>query len=166
MEGIRLDRIINKEDAITNRGNWNRLKGVMKRASAGEVLKIGFIGGSITQGSLASKPTTCYAYHVFEWWETTFTNAKFEYINAGIGATNSQFGVARVETDLLSQEPDFVIVEFSVNDDANEHFLETYEGLIRKIYSYQSNPAVLIVHNVYYNNGASAQLQQDRKSVV
>jgi lysophospholipase L1-like esterase len=42
--------------------------------------------------------------------------AKFDYINAGIGGTTSQFGVTRVENYLLCYHPDFVIVEFSVND--------------------------------------------------
>ena len=38
-----------------------RLKNLMKRAANGESLVIGFLGGSITQGSLSSTPKTCYA---------------------------------------------------------------------------------------------------------
>ena len=34
---------------------------VMDRAKAGEALNIAFLGGSITQGSLSSKPELCYA---------------------------------------------------------------------------------------------------------
>ena len=79
-------------------GNWDRICRVMQRASEGESLVIGFLGGSITMGSLSSTPQTCYAYHVYEWWCRTFPNAKFSYINAGIGATDSQFGCARAES--------------------------------------------------------------------
>jgi lysophospholipase L1-like esterase len=154
-----MNYIINKENAISNRGNCCRIKKVLKKATNHENVTIGFIGGSITQGSLSSSPTTCYAYRVFEWWEKTFPDTTFTYINAGIGGTTSQFGVARVEEDLLAKRPDFVIVEFSVNDESNEHFLETYEGLIRKIYYSDTNPAVLIIHNVYYDSGANAQVQ-------
>lgn len=150
---------INREGAIANRGNLARMKNFMKRALNGEKLVLGFIGGSITQGSLATQPNLCYAYLVYEWWKKTFPKAEFVYINAGIGGTTSQFGVARVEEDLLAYRPDFVITEFSVNDESNEHFLETYEGLIRKIYDFETKPAVLLVHNVYYHNGANAQLQ-------
>ena len=89
---------------------WN-IKNVMKRAEAGKKLTIGFIGGSITQGSLSSTPQKCYAYLVYEWWVRTFPNARFEYVNAGIGGTTSQFGVARAQDDLLSKNPDFVIAE-------------------------------------------------------
>lgn len=71
--------------------------------------------------------------------EKTFPQADFTYINAGIGGTTSQFGVARAEADLLSKEPDFVIIEFSVNDDSTEHFMETYEGLVRKYIPVRQN---------------------------
>ena len=147
---------IKYENGIANRGCLYRLKKVMDRAKAGEALNIAFLGGSITQGSLSSKPELCYAYHVYEWWKKTFPQADFTYINAGIGGTTSQFGVARAEDDLLSKEPDFVIIEFSVNDESTEHFMETYEGLVRKVYTSKTKPAVLLVHNVFYNNGGNA----------
>lgn len=149
---------IDYEKGIANVGNLERLKGVMERAVKGESLRIGFIGGSITQGSLSSTPQTCYAYRVYEWWCRTFSKAQLTYINAGIGGTTSQFGVARVDSDLLSQKPDFVVIEFSVNDESTEHFKETYEGLVRRVYGAAWKPAVLLVHNVYYHNGGNAQL--------
>ena len=149
---------IRNTDGITNRGSLVRMKKLMQRAAAGEKLTIGFLGGSITQGSLASEPELCYAHRVFTWWEKTFPKSEFTYLNAGIGATDSQFGCARAEEDLLDYRPDFVILEFSVNDMATEHYLETYEGLARKLLAAPSEPAVLIVHNVCYDNGSSAQL--------
>ena len=130
----------------------------MARAEAGETLNIGFLGGSITQGCLASAPELCYAYRVFQWWEKTFPQAKFHYINAGIGGTTSHFGTARAESDLLSHKPDFVIIEFSVNDESTEFFRETYEGLVRRVWQDKNEPAVMLVHNVYYNNGGNAQI--------
>jgi hypothetical protein len=153
-----MDISLNYENAISNRGNWSRIKEVMRRAEAGEPLTIGFLGGSITQGSLATQPTLCYAYHVYEWWCRTYPKTSFTYVNAGIGATDSQFGCARAEGDLLAYEPDFVIIEFSVNDASTPHYLETYEGLVRKVYGCKKQPAVLLVHNVCYDNGANAQL--------
>ena len=149
---------LNYEAAVANRGNQARLKQVFRRAQNGEKLTLGFIGGSITQGSLASQPELCYAYHVYEWWCNTFPKAEFTYVNAGIGATDSQFGCARADSDLLQQKPDFVIIEFSVNDSSNLHFMETYEGLVRKVYGNECKPAVLLVHNVCYDNGSNAQL--------
>ena len=149
---------IDLEKGIANVGDVSRMKEVMARAKRGGRLVIGFIGGSITQGSLSSTPQTCYAYRVYTWWKETFPQAEFVYCNAGIGGTTSEFGAARVGTDLLAERPDFVIVEFSVNDESTEHFKETYEGLVRKILGAAWNPAVLLVHNVFYHNGANAQV--------
>ena len=82
---------IEYERGISNPGNLYRMKKLMARAEAGETLNIGFLGGSITQGCLASAPELCYAYRVFQWWEKTFPQAKFHYINAGIGGTTLNF---------------------------------------------------------------------------
>ena len=47
------------EKGELNRGNWKRNKACMKKAEAGEPVKVGFLGGSITQGSLSSTPESC-----------------------------------------------------------------------------------------------------------
>ncbi len=162
---------------MKNVGNADNIIDVMKRAAKGEQITIGFIGGSITQGAVVSDEALCYAARVFKWWKDSFPAAKVRYVNAGIGATTSQFGAARVSDDLLKYEPDFVIVEYSVNDnddelddpshdpdnnrlsDRRELFRETYEGLIRRILSHKNRshkvPAILIVHSVKYDNGNS-----------
>jgi len=137
--------------------NLSRLKKCMCKAQAGEELTIGFLGGSITQGSLASEDKNTYAYLVFSWWKETFPQAHFYYVNGGIGGTTSHYGVSRAITDILMYQPDFVIVDFSVNDDANEFFQETYEGLIRKIFKWESKPAIVLLNNVYYDTGKNAQ---------
>ncbi len=150
---------IDLKKGVLNKGNWYRIAHVMKKAIQGEDITVGFLGGSITQGCNASAPETCYAYLVYQWWCEKFPKSKITYINAGIGGTTSQFGVARAESDLLSKKIDFTVVEFSVNDEDNSHFLETYEGLIRKIYYSESKPAVLIVNSVRYDDGRNAQTQ-------
>ena len=137
--------------------NNNRLSNLFHRAEKGEELTIAFFGGSITQGSLAEKPEDMYARRVFSWWEKTFPQATFHYVNGGIGGTTSHYGVSRVVTDLLMYQPDFVVVDFSVNDESDTFFQETYEGLIRKILSWTSKPAVLLLNNIYYDSGKTAQ---------
>lgn len=149
--------MIDNHLGILNCGNWYRIKQVMRKAARGEGITIGFLGGSITQGCLSSTPETCYAYLVYEWWKQKFPHTEVKYVNAGIGGTTSQFGVARVDSDLLSHHIDFTTVEFSVNDENTEHFMETYEGLIRRIYGSEDKPAVLIVNNVRYDDGSNAQ---------
>lgn len=134
-----------------------RLKKLIKRAQDGEELTIGFLGGSITQGSLATTPENTYAYRVYSWWVNSFPKAKFHYVNGGIGGTTSHYGVSRAVTDVLMYQPDFVVVDFSVNDEADSFFQETYEGVIRKLLSWPSEPAVVLLNNVFYDTGLNAQ---------
>ena len=142
--------------------NITRLKNLMKRAANGESLVIGFLGGSITQGSLSSTPKTCYAYLVYEWWKKSFSNAEFSFVNGGIGGTTSHYGGARAWKDVLCYRPDIVTVDFSVNDDANEFFEETYEGTLRRLLAAPSAPAVVVLNNVFYDTGKNAQDYHNR----
>ena len=90
-----------------------RIKSVIHRAQSGQELTIAFLGGSITQGSLATEHENTYAYRVYKWWCDTFPQAKFNYVNGGIGGTDSYYGVSRAVTDVLMYQPDFVVVDFS-----------------------------------------------------
>lgn len=145
------------QNGMINRGNWHKIKACMKRAQEGGAVVTGFLGGSITQGSLSSTPETCYAYLVYSWWKKKFPEADITFLNAGIGGTSSQFGVSRVEDHVLKYKPDFVLVEFAVNDENTEFFQETYEGLIRKICKDESGPAILLMNNVRYDDGKNAE---------
>ncbi|MCR4585670.1 MAG: hypothetical protein K5686_08090 [Lachnospiraceae bacterium] len=149
------------ENSVKRRGNLHALKEVMRRAASGERIKTAFIGGSITQGYSATDGTKCYAYLTAEWFRKNFPDAQIEYINAGIGATTSQYGVARAERDLLCHDPDVVFVEFSVNDADSAFFMETYEGLIRRILKAPrengGSRAVILLHNIKYDDGSTAE---------
>ena len=134
-----------------------RLRRVMARAARGEGLTLGFLGGSITQGSLAGSPETCCAWLVYDWWRRTFPKSRFHYVNAGIGGTTSHYGAARAVTDLLMYQPDFVLIDFSVNDEPDAFFQETYEGVVRRVLGWPSRPAVLLWNNVCYDTGKTAQ---------
>lgn len=137
--------------------NLERIKSVIRRAEKGEELTIAFLGGSITQGSLATEHKYTYAYRVYRWWCDTFPKAKFNYVNGGIGGTDSYYGVSRAVTDVLMYQPDFVMVDFSVNDTKNEMNRETYEGVIRKLLGWSSHLAVMVLNNIYYDSGVTAQ---------
>lgn len=146
---------INK--SLVNRGCWKRLKNCMNRADRNEKMSIAFLGGSITQGSAASSNKTCYAWKVWNWWKEKFPQTTITYINAGIGGTDSLFGGARAQEEVLLKSPDVVFVDFTVNDEANEFYKETFEGLLRRLYYGSKKTAVVVLNNVYYNSGLSAQ---------
>ncbi|MBQ6528398.1 MAG: SGNH/GDSL hydrolase family protein [Clostridia bacterium] len=147
----------------------HRLSSLMARAAKGEELTLAFLGGSITQGSLASTPETCYAFRVYDWFRRTFPQSCFHYVNGGIGGTNSHYGVSRAVTDVLMYQPDLVIVDFSVNDVSGSEgfeltgagvetfFQETYEGTLRRLLAWPSSPAVLVLCNTQYSDGMNRE---------
>lgn len=142
--------------AILNEGNLTRLAAAMKKAENGEKVTVGVIGGSITQGSSATNQNNCYASLFKKWWEEKFPSAEISFVNAGIGGTNSYLGVHRVDEQLLAHNPDVVIVEFSVNDTDKTMNKYSYDSLVRKILSYETNPAVMLLFTTQ-ENGTSLQ---------
>ncbi len=139
-------------------GDLTRLAAVMRKAQAGEDITVGVIGGSITEGySASNREKNSYAYQMFEWWQERFPEITVNYVNAGIGGTSSYLGVHRVQEDLLDEKPDFVIVEFSVNDGNNNFYKMTYDNLLRRILSDENNPALMLLFTTQ-ENGTSAQV--------
>lgn len=139
------------------------LAAVMRKAAAGEPVTIACIGGSITQGTISNGASDsemgfkkCYADIFFEWWEQTFPQTEFTFINAGIGATGSYIGVHRVQKDVLDYQPDLVLVEFSVNDSSSNTSKTTYDNLVRKILKDENHPAVMLLF-MGQTNGSNAQ---------
>lgn len=147
---------IDFSEGIVNNGDTTRIQKVFEKARGGGKLSLVFLGGSITAGCLSSVHEKCYAYLVYKWWCENFPDATFEYINAGVGGTGSDFGVARVEEDVLSKNPDLILIEFSVNDSVTDYFEETYEGLVRRCLN-STNAAVMAFHNICYDSGNSAE---------
>lgn len=132
--------------------NCDALAAVMRKAHAGEKVTVAVIGGSITKGTISSgsldytvESQKCYADIFHDWWVTTFPEAEIEFINAGIGATNSYLGVHRIQKDVLDYQPDLVLIEYAVNDRHDETCRISYENLIRKILIDPNHPAVMLL---------------------
>jgi len=124
-----------------------RIYRAMAKARRGEPINIVVLGGSITQGSLASSESNRWVNIMTEWWRTKFplSKDKITLINSGIGGTGSDIGVHRLQRDVFSFDPDFVTVEFSVNDAGVSTAEQTMEGLIRQLVSNDSTPGVMML---------------------
>ena len=133
------------ERAVVSEGNKARLAKAMKKAANGEDITVGVIGGSITQGGSATDHNNCYAELFHKYWVEKFPQSNVNFVNAGIGGTNSYLGVHRVDTQLLDSKPDAVIVEFSVNDTDKLMNKYSYDSLVRKILNCDSQPAVMLL---------------------
>lgn len=142
--------------AQVSAGDTSRLASVFAKAERGEKIVVGVIGGSITQGAKATVPDRRYGNVVAQWWRDTFPRAQVSLVNAGIGATGSNYGSLRAQRDLLSQKPDFVIVEYSCNEANVQPSAVTLEGLVRQILKAPEAPAVLLLF-MTKRDGTNAQ---------
>lgn len=140
--GIRQDML---DTALVSAGNAARIARVMDKANSGKPITIGVIGGSVTHGACASTKEKSYAGILRTWWEQSFPGSTVSYINAGYSGTSSLLGVHRVDEMLLSHNPDFILVEFGVNDVVMDFQAEAYASLIHKILTAESKPAVLVL---------------------
>jgi len=131
--------------ALLASGDPARLQQVFARARRGDPLTVAVIGGSITGGAVASAPTNSYGSRVAAWWRQAFPKAEIKFVNAGIGATGSDYGAFRARRDLLIHRPDFVVVEYAVNDPNTKDSAETLEGLVRQILKQPNQPAVVLL---------------------
>lgn len=131
------------ERSLLGTGHTERLQNVLNKAASGEDITVAYIGGSITYGYTV-QPEECYAYKFTNWLETNF-GIDVNYINAGISGTPSVLGNLRVERDVLVHDPDLVLVEFAVNDGYEDAFKNSYESLLTKILTHETEPAVMLL---------------------
>jgi len=108
--------------------------------------KVGFLGGSITEGAGASKQEKRYSSLVTKALQDKYADVEFSEVNAGVGGTGSDLGIFRLEDDLLSKNPDIVFIEFAVNDDEFENTDIYIENIIRKILCYKSNIPIVMLY--------------------
>jgi lysophospholipase L1-like esterase len=131
--------------SLVSAGDAARTQHVLAKARRGEPVTVAVIGGSITAGAGASRPEKVYGSLVAQWWRSTFPKSKVRFVNAGIGATGSNYGALRAQRDLLSHRPDFVVMEYGVNDPNSRESAETLEGLVRQTLKRPNQPAVVLL---------------------
>lgn len=139
--------------SLVSPGDPARLQRALAKARRGESVTVGVIGGSITQGASASQPDKRYGERVAAWWRRTFPKTNIRFINAGIGATGSDYGALRIKRDLLAYQPDLVVVEYAVNDPNTQAAAETLEGLTRQTLQQTNQPAVLLLFTMHQGGG-------------
>lgn len=154
LEGGVTDKMYNR--ALLSEGNTSRLAAAMEKAKNGESITVAAIGGSITQGTAASSTNSCYASRFFSWWQEKFPECEVNTVNAGIGGTDSYLGVHRADEQLLSYNPDVVVIEFSVNDTDKTMNKYSYDSLVRKVLSAENEPAVILLFTTQ-EDGTSLQ---------
>lgn len=144
-----------QENSILSTGNNARIKKAIEKARAGEDVTLAYIGGSITEGALASPNSKCYAEVSANAFASTYGKdggSNVHFVNAGMSGTPSSLGIIRYDRDVIGQmttgeHPDILFIEFAVNDYGECTDGGAYDGLIRR--ALKSGSAVVLIFSVF-----------------
>lgn len=132
--------------------------------------RVAYIGGSIT----ASPGWRDLTYDLLK---KRFPETAFEFINAGVGGTNSTYGAFRLQEDVFKNGPvDLLFLEFAVNDDgkptADSRRVRAMEGIVRHGRELNPNIDILVLYFAdtgkveTYRKGETPKVIQDHEKVA
>jgi lysophospholipase L1-like esterase len=103
----------------------------LKQALDQQEVTFGFLGGSITE---ARVPYNWPDFFIAQF-ANQFKHIKLHIENAALGATGSEFGLMRVQEDIINKKVDCVFIEYAVNDwwTPSEDRIAAMEGILRKL---------------------------------
>lgn len=109
------------------------LKTIAKLKS-GALVTIAAIGDSLTCGWMARKG---YIDFLEEMLRGKYPDSRFSIIASGVPGDTADFGLYRVDTDVLHQAPDCVFIQYAINDAGYgftvSQFRNNIQGIIDKI---------------------------------
>ncbi|MBC8152800.1 MAG: SGNH/GDSL hydrolase family protein [Bacteroidetes bacterium] len=133
-----------------------------RKLNAGGVIKIAYIGGSITEAKGGWREQTQ------AWFQKTYPSVIFTQISAGVGGTGSDLGVFRLRQEVLAQHPDLVFIEFAVNDGTKpaRQIHQAMEGMVRQIWQQDPTTEVCFIYTLTAGMGPTLQEGKFPASVV
>lgn len=110
-------REANLARAIAFEGANTRLKRVIRKAQRGERIKIGILGGSVTDGHgvFGKDREKLWPNLYANWWRKTFPQVEVELINGAIPATSSSYYMSCFG-EHIDRDVDIVVIELAIND--------------------------------------------------
>ncbi|MCH6258189.1 SGNH/GDSL hydrolase family protein [Puniceicoccaceae bacterium K14] len=121
----------------------NGLANTFEKLEAGESVRIGYLGGSITKQEGWRVLTQ-------SWIQASYPQSQHVEIEAGVGGTPSALGAFRVQQDVLQYAPDLIFIEFAVNDanTAKQSLRESMEGIVRQIRKADPRTDICFVYSI------------------
>ncbi|MDR6552285.1 GDSL-type esterase/lipase family protein [Paenibacillus qinlingensis] len=135
------------------------LPNVIQKLENGEAVTIVYFGGSNTRSQ-------GYRVMTADWLRGQYPKADIRTVNAGIDGTGSDLGCARLETDVLSHQPDLVFVEFVGNDGGVPESKARIEGIVRQIRKQSRFTDILFVYTLKERDVAGFQAGEYQKGAL
>lgn len=106
----------------------------IEKLKSGAPVTIAAIGDSLTCGWMARKG---YVDFLEEMLREQYPHSRFSIIASGVPGDTADFGLCRVDTDVLHQAPDCVFIQYAINDAGYgftvAQFKNNIQGIIDKI---------------------------------
>jgi lysophospholipase L1-like esterase len=121
-----------------------------EKLAAGGPFTVVTLGDSVTAGGEASKPELAFPRLFAATLQERYPKADVRLVNAGVGGTNSDYGLERLDRDVIAHRPDLVVIEF-VNDMGwpREKIRENYHQLISRIRGAGGEVVILTPHYIW-----------------
>ncbi len=125
-------------EAIDSLDSGNDVVAAFAKTHRGTPLRVVALGGSITQAGKG---------WVGQWLQERFPDTVVSMVNAGMSGTGSELGVFRLERDVISFQPDLVLIEFAVNDDSrgDEIVIRCLESIVVRLKELPHAPAIVFI---------------------
>lgn len=106
-----------------------------------------FLVGSITEGGGSSNYKNSYVNLLGNFLKETYSDYNINIINLGASGTGSNFGLFRLERDVISYKPNLVFVEFAVNDRIcnPKEVSINMEGIVRSLLKLDVQPVIIFL---------------------
>jgi acyl-CoA thioesterase I len=92
------------------------LNSTIQKLQKGDKLKLVAFGDSITAGGEASETNLIYWQRWANFLQQKYPKASIEAINGATGGDTTRNGLERLNTKVISQQPDLVLIAFGMND--------------------------------------------------
>lgn len=135
---------------ISYYGGGARLRRVAQKLLDRKPIKVFTLGGSVTYGHGVEDAAQSYPSLFFRFINETFPHRDHVLSNIGMPGSNSQVTTPCIESMIAAADPDFVSVEFTVNDSPTAFTSSartSFEEMLRRLLAYPSSPAVVLLHH-------------------
>ncbi|KZV97711.1 hypothetical protein EXIGLDRAFT_702882 [Exidia glandulosa HHB12029] len=119
-----------------------RVRRVLHDAAAGQPVKVGIIGGSVTFGQGVPRRNETWPEVFGAWWRERFPASALTLVNGAVPATGSGYW-SMCFREHIDEDVDLVLTELAINDQRRDADAEWFEWLVRQLLELPKSPAVV-----------------------
>jgi lysophospholipase L1-like esterase len=138
----------------------------IKKLQSGAPVLIAALGDSLTAGWMARKG---YLDFLQEMIRERFPQSTFTIRGSGVPGDTADFGLYRLQTDILDAHPDCVFIQYAINDASygftEQQFRNNISGIIKKIKA-GGDADILLVTSGYIGNDNENSFVEDYYHVL